>query len=266
MVRLRESEAGLMTERDSLKATLQILKTTIISAHLPLPPGIIYDDLTESTSLPPAEQSRYDSMPATISYFSDDLEHERLHVSWAGDPTTQTNTQQQPALLPAYVQHTPYQEQTAYLAQKPLPDFPHGRPLICNAGWPGHWSSSRLQPALRLRRSLSCCCYSSVGEASCFCPTPANADKGRKDDGDFARYRYAWDCCRVRASVGASLHGAHTVPGWLGGAGSSKSYDACMFASRLSNFFFFISFVVNPSSSKPYLHILRPKLQHSCTS
>ena len=139
VVRLRESEAKLMIERDSLKATLQILKTTIVSAHLPLPPDITSDDPTESTSLPPAQQSsQYDSMPATISYFPDDLEHDRLHVSWA-DPTPTSIHQQIPS-LPTYAQQGPYEEQaSSYLAQKPLPDFPHGRPLICNnASWPGH--------------------------------------------------------------------------------------------------------------------------------
>ncbi|KAL9124870.1 MAG: hypothetical protein Q9217_005849 [Psora testacea] len=116
VVRLRESEARLVTERDNLQNTIQTLKITIISANLPLPPGV---DDPEPTSLPPAV-SQYD-MPATISYGQDELNHQRLHVSWP-DPSAQASATayiQQP-----YGMSSPYDNQHSF-AQKPLPDFPN---------------------------------------------------------------------------------------------------------------------------------------------
>lgn len=118
-----------MTERDSLRNTTRTLKTTLVSANLPIPPGV---DDEEPTSLPPAP-SQFD-MPATISYFQDDLDHERLQVSWA-EPTNQPLTyaphgqQQKYGGPPAY--NNPYHQ-----IQQPLHDFPNGRPLMSNVNRP----------------------------------------------------------------------------------------------------------------------------------
>ncbi|KAL9628167.1 MAG: hypothetical protein Q9164_007372 [Protoblastenia rupestris] len=116
VVRLRESEGKLLTERDDLRNAIQVLKVTIISANLSLPPGI---DDPEPTSLPPPA-SQFD-MPATVSYFQDDLDHQRLHVSWP-DPSNQTFSlvdTQRPNGTP--LPHHPHQSSV----QKPLPDFPN---------------------------------------------------------------------------------------------------------------------------------------------
>ena len=113
----------LTTERDNLKTTVRTLKTTIVSAHLPLPPGI---DSPETTAVPPPV-SQYD-MPAAISYGLDDFNNTRLHVSWP-------SPSQPPA--PAYSEHVfgsqpqpqqqQYSNQSWFAESKPLPNIPHGR-------------------------------------------------------------------------------------------------------------------------------------------
>ena len=89
VVRLRGSEVNLMTERDKLQGQVNILRTTLTLSNVPLPAGFkdsataanqtlaSTDQLFSSTDLPTAAD-----MPATVSYRTDDLSHNRLHVNW----------------------------------------------------------------------------------------------------------------------------------------------------------------------------------------
>ena len=78
VVRLRESETKLLEERDTLQGQIESLKTTVLSGNLTLPRGLRPKDTRATQSQRPPE---FD-MPATISYSTDDLAHERLQVSW----------------------------------------------------------------------------------------------------------------------------------------------------------------------------------------
>lgn len=122
VVRLRESESSLLTKRDELTNTIRILKNTIVSANIPLPPGLPQD--VEPTSVPPA-QSPYD-LSATVSYGPDDLDNQRLHVSWPEIP-------QQQGLVSAYdhqqLQDSQTYADTSWSSEKPLPNLPTGRSL-----------------------------------------------------------------------------------------------------------------------------------------
>jgi len=78
-----------MTERDKLQGQVNILRTTLTLSNVPLPAGFkdsataanqtlaSTDQLFSSTDLPTAAD-----MPATVSYRTDDLSHNRLHVNW----------------------------------------------------------------------------------------------------------------------------------------------------------------------------------------
>jgi len=122
-----------MEERDNLLNQVHLLKVTLISANLRLPPGL--EDPpppNEATSL-----SEFDMSSAIVSYSNDDTNHQRLHVNWP-EATV-------PACAP--VSNSSYGMTNAYGSQsqtyhqpKTEPDFPNGRPFFSsssNFAWPG---------------------------------------------------------------------------------------------------------------------------------
>ncbi|MCJ1225838.1 hypothetical protein MMC12_002487 [Toensbergia leucococca] len=78
VIRLRGSETSLMYERDKLQSQVDILRTSIILANIPLPAGL--EDSPQPGSHP--RISANSEIPVTVSYHMDDLEHERLHLDW----------------------------------------------------------------------------------------------------------------------------------------------------------------------------------------
>lgn len=89
VVRLRLSEATLMTERDKLEGQVNILRATLVLSNVPLPAGF-EDSATPANQTIGSTDQPYSStdlptvpdMPATVSYRTDDLSHRRLHVNW----------------------------------------------------------------------------------------------------------------------------------------------------------------------------------------
>lgn len=117
VIRLRESETNLISERERLQAHIELLKSTIVSANLPLPSASGAQESASAQSQPLVDFS----MPATISYSTDELAHERLHVQWPSRPSTTDVTsgfQQDPRSAQGY---KPTQDFGT------LPDLPQGR-------------------------------------------------------------------------------------------------------------------------------------------
>lgn len=78
-----------MIERDKLQSQVDILKTTLTLSNVPLPAGL-EDSATAAHQTPESTNQLFSStdlptaadMPATVSYRTDDLSHNRLHVNW----------------------------------------------------------------------------------------------------------------------------------------------------------------------------------------
>ena len=76
-----------MRDRDRLQEQVDILKTTIIVHQLSMPAGV-----EEAPSLEQQSTSESSGMPTTttVSYSTDDFDHERFHIDWslptANDP------------------------------------------------------------------------------------------------------------------------------------------------------------------------------------
>lgn len=82
VVRLRGSEANLMTERDKLQGQVNILRTTLLLSNVPLPAGFEDSPAPTNQTLGSKDLPTAPEMPATVSYRTDDLSHKRLHVDW----------------------------------------------------------------------------------------------------------------------------------------------------------------------------------------
>ena len=78
VVRLRESETTLIGEREKLRAQVETLKASLRSSNTVLPPG--FEETPSDLGLSQAFTG-FD-MPALVSLSTDDLAHERLHVTW----------------------------------------------------------------------------------------------------------------------------------------------------------------------------------------
>ena len=121
VVRLRESEMKVVEERNKLQAQIDNLKGVLVSSNLPLPP-----DLVDHNIDPNAAQTQpfldFD-MPATVSFATDSLQHERLHVAWPEPSSSQAQ--------PAAYQQNENQHQLPDFEQpydfNTLPDLPNGR-------------------------------------------------------------------------------------------------------------------------------------------
>ncbi|KAL8861059.1 MAG: hypothetical protein Q9178_002572 [Gyalolechia marmorata] len=119
VVRLRGSEGDLMSENKKLSSQVDILRTALILADVPLPAGFeTSTQLAQPPSLSP-------EMPASVSFKTDNLNHQRLHVDWTTQPY------QQPAPTPApqwptvgLAPSASYSRQGGNPSAKPLPTLP----------------------------------------------------------------------------------------------------------------------------------------------
>ena len=76
-----------MQERDKFQGQVEILRTTLIFSNIPLPPGI-----DPPPTVPSQPLTSNDPEMATVSYRTDDLNHQRLHMNWMA-PTAQNYPQ-----------------------------------------------------------------------------------------------------------------------------------------------------------------------------
>lgn len=103
VVRLRGSESHLMEERDKLQGQVEILRTTLIFSNIPLPTGL--DPPTGPTQIPSQPISSQEPEMATVSYRTDDLSHQRLHVNWM-PPTAHYPHMAQSPSRPSHAGHS----------------------------------------------------------------------------------------------------------------------------------------------------------------
>ena len=115
VIRLRESEMKLVEEKEKLQRQVDTLKNNHIFSELPLPPG--FEDV--STPLGQLPQVLGFDMPATVSYSTDDRNHQRLHVDFQRQDPSQGlghPTQTYP-IAASYQSHQNQQD---------APDLPNG--------------------------------------------------------------------------------------------------------------------------------------------
>ncbi|KAL8931920.1 MAG: hypothetical protein Q9216_007025 [Gyalolechia sp. 2 TL-2023] len=123
VLRLRGSEGDLVEENKSLQDQVELLRTSLILANVPLPAGF-------EASPQLAQPASFDlDMPATVAFKSDSSNHQRLHVSWPSPSASRPA----PAPTPVPVQPPewspiPLHEATArernLSGAKPLPKLP----------------------------------------------------------------------------------------------------------------------------------------------
>ncbi|CAL8579393.1 hypothetical protein XPA_005142 [Xanthoria parietina] len=89
VVRLRGSEGDLKSENKKLSSQVDILRTALVLADVPLPAG--FEGSPQSAQLPSIDSE----FPASISFRTDSSNHQRLHVDWP------TPSHSQPAPAPA---------------------------------------------------------------------------------------------------------------------------------------------------------------------
>ena len=111
-------------ERDKLQVQIRSLKSLIVAANLSLPPDL--QDPDDSTLSPDLPDFNFD-MPAQVSYSTDDLQHERLHVHWPNRDSPQVQ------MSPAALAHLQTQRQFShpvepYDFRAMTEDLPHGMP------------------------------------------------------------------------------------------------------------------------------------------
>ncbi|KAL8853336.1 MAG: hypothetical protein Q9221_001812 [Calogaya cf. arnoldii] len=82
VVRLRGSEGELKSENKKLSSQVNVLRTALVLADVPLPAG--FEGSPQSTQL----SSLGPELPASISFRTDSSNHQRLHVDW---PTQSQN-------------------------------------------------------------------------------------------------------------------------------------------------------------------------------
>ncbi|KAL8841764.1 MAG: hypothetical protein Q9170_000797 [Blastenia crenularia] len=125
VIRLRGSEADLTQAKNKLQSQVDLLRTTLILANVPLPPGF-----EGSPQLAQPTSFEID-MPATVAFKTDNLNHQRLHVSWPSPPLNQPVPTPAPAPFQAS-QRTPTSAHDQFMSGwnshglKPLPTLPKG--------------------------------------------------------------------------------------------------------------------------------------------
>ncbi|KAL9023789.1 MAG: hypothetical protein Q9196_006971, partial [Gyalolechia fulgens] len=83
VIRLRSSEGNLTDENKKLQDQVELLRTSLILADVPLPAGF-------EGSPQMAQPTSFDlDMPATVAFKLDSSNHPRLHVSWPSSPVNQ---------------------------------------------------------------------------------------------------------------------------------------------------------------------------------
>ncbi|KAL9042353.1 MAG: hypothetical protein Q9180_000664 [Flavoplaca navasiana] len=84
VLRLRGSEGDLKSENKKLSNQVDVLRTALVLADVPLPAGFEGSpQLAQPLSLDPG-------LPASISYRTDISNHQRLHVDWPTQPDMQS--------------------------------------------------------------------------------------------------------------------------------------------------------------------------------
>ena len=120
VVRLRGSEGDLTQANKKLQNQVDLLRTSLILANVPLPAGF-----EGSPQL--AQPSTFDlDMPATVAFKTDRSNHQRLHISWPSPPANQPA----PAPIRAPIQPPEWTTGTGHeqsdRGSKPLPTLPKG--------------------------------------------------------------------------------------------------------------------------------------------
>ncbi len=110
-----------MSENKKLSSQVDTLRTALILADVPLPAG--FETSPQLAQPPPLNPE----MPASVSFRTDNLNHQRLHVDWPTQPY------QQPAPTPApqwptvgLAPSASYSRQGGNSSVKPLPILPKG--------------------------------------------------------------------------------------------------------------------------------------------
>ncbi|KAI4199681.1 MAG: hypothetical protein LQ350_004472 [Teloschistes chrysophthalmus] len=120
VIRLRGSEGDLMQQNNKLQTQVNSLLSAITKANLPLPADF----------QPPAKAGQpinFDySMPTTISYKTDDLNNQRLHLDWPASSGVQPF---QPDREGSVSPHEQFAKQSNINNIKPLPNLPQGMPV-----------------------------------------------------------------------------------------------------------------------------------------
>ncbi|KAL8867177.1 MAG: hypothetical protein Q9174_005827, partial [Haloplaca sp. 1 TL-2023] len=119
VIRLRASEGDLMQETTKLQSQVDSLLSSLNSANIPLPAG--FEGSLETAQ---AGDINFD-MPATVSYRTDDLDHQRLHIDWPPTSASTWQTSQARVKSPA----TTFDSQWDHSGAKPLPGLPQTHDL-----------------------------------------------------------------------------------------------------------------------------------------
>lgn len=125
VIRLRGSEGDLTEKNKKLQDQVELLRTSLILANVPLPAGF-----EGSPQL--AQPTPFDlDMPATVAFKPDSSNHQRLHVSWPSPPANRPAPApvpapvQQPEWAPASLNENTMRERNLS-GSKPLPSLPKG--------------------------------------------------------------------------------------------------------------------------------------------
>ncbi|KAL8660475.1 MAG: hypothetical protein Q9202_006511 [Teloschistes flavicans] len=117
VIRLRGSEGDLMQHNNKLQNQVDSLLSAITKANIPLPAGF----QAPAKAIQPVTFDY--SMPTTISYKTDDLDHPRLHLGW---PASSGGQQFQPDREGSISPHEQFAKQPNINNAKPLPNLPQG--------------------------------------------------------------------------------------------------------------------------------------------
>ncbi|KAI4166754.1 MAG: hypothetical protein LQ343_007776 [Gyalolechia ehrenbergii] len=135
VIRLRGSEGDLTEKNKKLQDQVELLRTSLILANVPLPAGF-----EGSPQL--AQPTPFDlDMPATVAFKPDSSNHQRLHVSWPSPPANRPAPApvpapvQQPEWAPASLNENTMRERNLS-GSKPLPSLPKVSPTTYQSSLP----------------------------------------------------------------------------------------------------------------------------------
>ncbi|MCJ1257682.1 hypothetical protein MMC24_005508 [Lignoscripta atroalba] len=122
VLRLRASESKLTQNQDHLQGQVDILRATLILHHIPLPAGVESSTIGNDGML----SSPGSGAQATVSYMTDDFDHQRLHIDW---PSITPEEMQAPTTYPYQATQSSIESRGAPSQGgifKPLPSRPRG--------------------------------------------------------------------------------------------------------------------------------------------
>lgn len=127
VIRLRASEGDLTTENKKLQDQVELLRTSLILANVPLPAG--FEGSPQLAQPNPSDIN----MPATVAFKLDSSNHQRLHVDWPSPPTDRPTPAPAPVSMsiqpPEWTPAPLHEKAMADLnlsGAKPLPRLPNG--------------------------------------------------------------------------------------------------------------------------------------------